>query len=86
MVAHVGLFLQSRGCRTGTTVVGLQGHYHKPRSMAMPLTARTMRWLGGPLISNGPTEDCRRIQGFDFDLLGGSKRGGGGNHSRTVTR
>jgi hypothetical protein len=39
-----------------------------------------MRWLQEPLVDHGPTEDCRRIQGFDFDLPGGSKRGGGGNY------
>ena len=28
---------------------------------------------------HGPIEDCRWLQGYDIDLPGGSKRGGGGN-------
>jgi hypothetical protein len=68
--------------------LGCRGHHHKPRSMAMPSTARTMRWVttgaltprARPLISTGPIEDCRRLQVSDIGLPGGSKRGGGGNY------
>ena len=48
--------------------------------MAMPSTARTMRWVcTGLSPEHGPIEDCRRLQVSDIGLPGGSKRGCGGN-------